>query len=424
MKKTFSRAFSLLLVLALLVSVIPSALAVDGDSSPNVVGVGESLSLTAAAPDDQVANLKWSSSNVQVATVTGDGNTGTVSGVSAGTATITAKVEAADTGDTPGTDGDTSGETPAEPYSVSFTVNVISYATSIDVQPSTLELKVDETTTLTATINSGSNDTITWADDGKGIASVNESGLVTALKEGTATITAYSGDRSVSDTCTVTVSRKDITPTATPVETLYVGGTATPSLEGLPSDKSDYTVNWSVKSGSEYVSVTNGVVTALKAGDATLLATVKLTDSGKEKYNLIKPEIEVPVKVVKASGVVAEDISVKAGQTGTITLSLSDKSAINAKYTVTSASGSPSYTQSGDGNKIIILTTNSKDTDDVYTFNVKATYDTATQKGVEATGSVKAYVYRDDNEIKMTVTGSFASGSLTNVTSSSKNGDK
>ena len=388
MKKTFSRAFSLLLVLALLVSVIPSALAVDGDSSPNVVGVEESLSLTAAAPDDQVANLKWTSSNVQVATVTGDGtNTGTVSGVSAGTATITAKVEAADTGDTTRTNDDTSGETPAAPYEVSFTVNVISYATSIDVQPSTLELKVDETATLTATINSGSNDTITWADDGKLIASVNESGLVTALKEGTATITVYSGkDRSVSDTCTVIVSKKDITPTAPTVGTLYVGGkTNALTLGGLPTSSSDYTVTWDVKSGDDKVSVTaDGVVTALKAGPATLKATVALTETGAVKYNLTKAEIEVPV-TVKDSGVVAEDISVKAGETGTITLSLSDKSAKNAKYTVTSASGSPSYTQSGEGNKIITFTTTSK-TEDVYTFKVEATYDTATQKGVKAEG--------------------------------------
>ena len=417
MKKTFSRAFSLLLVLALLVSVIPSALAVDGDSSSNVVGVGESLSLTAIAPDDQVANLKWSSSNDQVATVSGDGtNTGTVSGVSAGSATITAKVEAADTGDTTRTNDDTSGETPAAPYEVSFTVNVISYATSIDVQPSTLELKVDETATLTATINSGSNDTITWADDGKGIASVNESGLVTALKEGTATITAYSGkDRSVSDTCTVTVSKKDITPTAPPVEPLYVGGKTNPlTLVGLPTSSSDYTVTWDVKSGDDKVSVTaDGVVTALKAGSATLKATVALTETGEVKYHLTKTEIEVPVKV-EDSGVVAEDISVKAGQTGTITLSLSDKSAKNVRYTVTSG---PSHTLSD--NKITFTTTSK--TEDVYTFKVEATYDTATQKGVKADGSVKAYVYRDDNEIYMTVTGSFSSGSLTNVTAISKN---
>ena len=420
MKKTFSRAFSLLLVLALLVSVIPSALAVNGDSSSNVVGVGENLSLTANAPADQVENLKWTSSNVQVATVSGDGsNAGSVHGVSAGTAIITAKVEAADTGETAETDGDTSGETPAAPYEVSFTVNVISYATSIDVQPATLELKVDETYTLTATLNSGSNDTITWADDGNKIASVDpKTGVVTALKEGEATVTAYSGkDRSVHDTCTVTVSKKDITPTAPTVETLYVGATPTLSLGGLPSDKSDYTVTWTVKSGDDKVSVTaDGVVTALKAGSATLKATVALTETGAVKYNLTKTEFEVPV-TVKNAGVIAEDISVKAGQTGTITLDVSDENAENIRYTVTSG---PSHTLNGDK----ITFTTSKNTEDVYTFNVKATYDTAGKTGVEATGSVKAYVYRTDNEIYMTVTGSFSSGSLTNVTSISKNNGK
>ena len=245
---------------------------------------------------------------------------------------------------------------------------------------------------------------------------------MTALKEGEATITAYSGkDRSVHDTCTVTVSKKDITPTAPTVGTLYVGGkTNALNLGGLPTDKADYTVTWAVESGDDKVSVTaDGVCDSPEGRPRYLEATVALTETGAVKYNLTKTEIEVPV-TVKDSGVVAEDISVKAGETGTITLSLSDKSAINPKYEVTSTSGSPSYTING--NKITFTTTSK--TEDVYTFNVKATYDTAGKTGVEATGSVKAYVYRTDNEIYMTVTGSFASGSLTNVTSIPKNSGK
>lgn len=440
MKKTFSRAFSLLLVLALLVSVIPSALAVEGEDDTDPTPTEPVIVVTATATP---GSIEVNGSSTLSASVTKDGEpvadasvewsikSGTeyiqlsdnkVTGMAAGKATLTA------------TYMDENNKPHRGDCGVVVSAPAAVVPSGIELDKNTATVGLENAVDLTATIKPvGATGTVQWAitqssTDGVVTLSATQGNSiqVTGKKDGTATVTASIDGTSFSASCALTVGKITITPTAPTVETLYVGGKTDPLTPGgLPTDKADYTVTWDVKSGDDKVSVTpDGVVTALKAGDATLLATVTLTDSGKEKYNLTKPEIEVPVKVVKASGVVAEDISVKAGETDTITLSLSDQSATNAKYTVTSASGSPSYTQSGDGNKIIILTTNSKDTDDVYTFNVEATYDTATQKGVKATGSVKAYVYRDDNEIKMTVTGSFASGSLTNVTSISKNNDK
>ena len=438
MKKTFSRAFSLLLVLALLVSVIPSALAADGklevEAKESTIASEGTTTVTATAPADaDLEGATWQWSATDGATVSGTSSSATVTASAVtedkevtitATATIPAKKA---TDETPATE--------AKTYSGTCTITVKApvHAEGIELNYTSISPKLDEAgVTITATVTpDNAVDEITWSvTDGNpdnNVVSISPakgtSTTVTAVKPGSAKVTATVNGQTAS--CTVTVSKKDITPTAPTVETLYVGGKTKPlTLGGLPTSSSDYTVTWAVKSGDDKVSVTaDGVVTALKAGPATLKATVVLTETGAVKYNLTKTEIEVPVKV-EDSGVVAEDISVKAGETGTITLSLSDKSATNVRYTVTSASGSPSYTQSGEGNKIIILTTNSKDTDDVYTFNVKATYDTATQKGVEATGSVKAYVYRTDNEIYMTVTGSFSTNSLTNVAGISKNGGK
>ena len=437
MKKTFSRAFSLLLVLALLVSVIPSALAADGKldvkAKESTIASEGSTTVTATAPEGaDLTGATWVWSATEGATVSGTGTSATVTASAVTedkevTITATATVPAKEAiGDTPAT------EEKIYTGECKITVKAPVHAETIQLNYSSISPRLDEAgVRITATVTpNDATDEITWSvTDGSPDNSVvtiaptsGTSTTVTAVKPGRAKVTATVNGKTAS--CNVTVEKKDITPTAPTVESLYVGGKTDPLTPGgLPTDKNDYTVTWAVESGDDKVSVTaDGVVTALKAGPATLKATVALTETGAVKYNLTKTEIEVPV-TVKNSGVVAEDISVKAGETGTITLSLSDKSATNVRYTVTSTSDSPSYTQSGEGNKIITFTT-TKTTEDVYTFKVEATYDTATQKGVKAEGSVNAYVYRDDNEIYMTVTGSFASNSLTNVSSISKNSGK
>lgn len=74
--------------------------------------------------------------------------------------------------------------------------------TNISIDP-TLALKVGETGQLTATVDPAGT-AVTWSSDQEAIATVDANGLVTAIAEGTATITAKAGDKSA--TCTVTVT--------------------------------------------------------------------------------------------------------------------------------------------------------------------------------------------------------------------------
>lgn len=77
--------------------------------------------------------------------------------------------------------------------------------TGIGVTPSTLTLNVDDTEQLTATLYpAGATGTITWESSSDTVATVDATGLVTAVGEGTATITATCNGKS--DTCAVTVS--------------------------------------------------------------------------------------------------------------------------------------------------------------------------------------------------------------------------
>lgn len=161
------------------------------DKSSLELTVGESATLTATVtPAGQT--VTWSSSDPSVATVEG----GVVKAVKAGEATITAMAgEASATclvtvkdkgGDEPGPDN--------PPASV-----------TIRLDKDSLELMEGESATLTATVTPAGQ-TVTWSSSDPSVATV-EGGVVTAVKAGTATITAKAGEASA--TCQVTVQAKE-----------------------------------------------------------------------------------------------------------------------------------------------------------------------------------------------------------------------
>ena len=95
------------------------------------------------------------------------------------------------------------------------TVNVTAApkpATGISLNKSTLELTVGESETLVATVEpSDTTDTVVWTSSKESVATVDNTGKVTAVAPGTATITAKAGDKTA--TCTVTVENAPCTHT-------------------------------------------------------------------------------------------------------------------------------------------------------------------------------------------------------------------
>ena len=97
-------------------------------------------------------------------------------------------------------------------------VTVIQPVTSISLNKTSAELDAQETLQLTATAypNDAANREVTWSTSDESIASVDENGLVTAHKKGTASVTATAADGSgVTRSCQVTVRN-----------TLYVAASA------------------------------------------------------------------------------------------------------------------------------------------------------------------------------------------------------
>ena len=147
------------------------------------------LSATITPEDADNRTVSWTSDNEEVATV--DEN-GLVTAVSAGEANITA------------TAVDGSGVTAT--CKVTVTPKLV---TSVILDESELTIEKNFTEQLTATVapDDADNLSLTWTSDNEEVATVDENGLVTAVGEGTATITATANDGSgVSASCVVTVT--------------------------------------------------------------------------------------------------------------------------------------------------------------------------------------------------------------------------
>src|SRR5690625_2246597 len=86
--------------------------------------------------------------------------------------------------------------------------------TSVTVAPKTNNLEVGATRQLNATIEptNATNQKVTYESDSDEVATVNASGLVTAIGEGKATITVKTVDGNHTDTATVNVTEPEPEP--------------------------------------------------------------------------------------------------------------------------------------------------------------------------------------------------------------------
>ena len=147
-------------------------------------GAAAQLNLS-VTPENFTDIVDWKSTDTNIVAVS---DNGVVKAVGVGTATVKVTV------------GD---------VSTTCKVTVLQPVTGIDLNKSSLTMDALDTFQMTASVypDSANDKRITWSSSDPAIASVDENGLVTALKKGTATITAAAMDGSgVKSTCKVTVS--------------------------------------------------------------------------------------------------------------------------------------------------------------------------------------------------------------------------
>jgi uncharacterized protein YjdB len=152
-----------------------------------IIAESGTLTATVQPPDATNKNLRWSSSNPAVATVTN----GTVNALAEGTADITV----------------TSAGNPDKTDTCAVTVTGLDVG-SVSLDKSALTLYIGYTVLLTPTVlpAGARNKNVTWSSGDPAVATVTD-GTVTAVAAGTAIITAASvEDGNKTATCNVTVS--------------------------------------------------------------------------------------------------------------------------------------------------------------------------------------------------------------------------
>ncbi|WP_370785143.1 Ig-like domain-containing protein [Faecalibacillus intestinalis] len=233
-------------------------------------GTSETLQATinpSDTTDDKT--LKWTSSNPDVATVD---NTGKVTAVGGGTATITVKSQ--------------------NGKEASCEVKVTSKIESISLNKSNITLSKGTSETLKATINpSDTTDdkTLKWTSSNPNIATVDENGKVKAVGGGDTTITVKSKNGKeakcqihvLSHIDSVTLNKKELKVEKTNSETLQ----ATIN----PSDTTDAkTLTW--KSEDENIAKVdgNGKVTGVGTGTTNIIVTTSNGKSAACKVTVVR----------------------------------------------------------------------------------------------------------------------------------------
>jgi uncharacterized protein (TIGR02145 family) len=152
--------------------------------------------------------------------------------------------------------------------------------TGVGLDKTTIALVEEDTATLTATVTpeTASNKAVTWSSDDSTIATVDENGLVTAVKAGSATITVTTDDGEMTADCEVTVAAKVIEVTGVTLNKstlllLALEATETLTATVTPETATDKAVTWSSDDSTIATVDENGLITAVKAGSATITVT-------------------------------------------------------------------------------------------------------------------------------------------------------
>lgn len=213
-------------------------------------------------------SVKWDSYDKSIATVSSNG---LVTAVSAGKTSVYCK--------------SCDGSNIVATCSVTVEEAVVN-PTAIVLNKTSASLTVGGTLQLTATVTptNASDKTVKWNSSDKSVATVDGKGVVTAVKKGSAKITATTSN-GLSAYCNVTVKAKKTTLTtlgcSTPCE-MEAGETA--HIETSYSPK-DVAVSFSYKSSDTSVAIVdeNGNITAVGGGDTRLTITEEL--SGQSIYS-------------------------------------------------------------------------------------------------------------------------------------------
>jgi uncharacterized protein YjdB len=237
-------------------------------TSPSIVGDTVRARATVYDPSDKVLQgrtVTWSTQNPQVASIS---TSGLLTALSAGTTAVSATVD---------------GVVGEKTMTVQTAKPVV---TTVSVSLASDTLAPGTTTQATAVARDASGVVIpgvafVWSSSNTAVATVNASGVVSAVAAGSATITATGDGKSGSDALTVKVAASATISSVTVTfssSSISVGQSAQATATARDASGAVITgqaVTWSISSGQAVATISSGgVVTGVSAGTASIRAVV------------------------------------------------------------------------------------------------------------------------------------------------------
>ena len=277
---------------------------------------GETAQLVATVLPSNATDksVTWASSKQSVATVS---NTGLVTAVADGVTTITASC---------------GGKSATCQVTVSKGIVAVS---SVTLDKTELRLTAGDETLLKATVSpdDATDRAVTWSSSNTGIVTVDQGGRVSAIAEGSATITAAAGGKTAS--CKVSVLRGVVPVASVTLDrisvTLEEAQSTTLVATVSPGDATDKTVTWSTSDATVAAVSQDGKVTAVKQGSATI--TAKAGSQSATCKVTVKKKV-IPVTAVSIS---QSSLNLIQGQTETLTATVSPEDATDKTVTWSSS---------------------------------------------------------------------------------------
>ncbi|MEK5520570.1 hypothetical protein B5V89_18560 [Heyndrickxia sporothermodurans] len=250
-------------------------------------------------------NVSWTSSNPEIATVDAKGN---VKALKAGSTTITATAN-----------GDSS-----ITKSIKVTVTNI-VPTSLKLSKSILNITNNQSIKVIATVapTNAVNKTVLWKSSNTKVATVDSTGKIKGLANGSATITATAKENpKVFKTVAVKVTTKTVKVNKTSLS-ITAGKTGKLTATVSPSDSTDKTVKWKSTNTKIATVDSKGKVTGKAKGKTTITATVKGAKTVKVKVTVTPPIMAKSVKINKKS------VTLSKGKTLTLSATVSPSNTTN-----------------------------------------------------------------------------------------------
>ncbi|WP_457945435.1 Ig-like domain-containing protein [Caproiciproducens sp. LBM24188] len=235
------------------VLVPPDGIKINAEDFSLDKGAARTLTATVTPSDCTNKTVIWATSNNDVVSVDSDGK---ITGMSPGKAVITATTE-------------------DQKYTSSCNVTVVISISSLTLDQTELNMIKGTQTALTATINppdTTEKPTMEWTSSNPAVATVDDSGVITAVEGGVTTITAKAGSHVAECKVTVTVPATGVAVNKSAI-TLAMGKDEALTATVFPEDTSDKAVQWTSSDESVATVDSFGKILAVKPGTAIITAT-------------------------------------------------------------------------------------------------------------------------------------------------------